>query len=294
MTQAGWSARPAAAPTDKPTARPEQAAFTPPSVDSIPDGPYGDAIRKGMAIFNDTQNQVGEYAGSKLKCSNCHLDSGRQPFAAPMWAAWVKYPSYRTKNEQINTMEDRISGCFTYSMNAQASVKGKAPPPGDDIYRYLETYFAWLATGAKVGADMPGQGYLALPKTALGYDPARGQKVYEENCASCHELTGEGQRLPNGSYDFPPLWGPNSFNWGAGMAKISNAAGFIKYNMPFGNGNSLTDQQAWDVAAYVVSHERPRDPRQTGSIEQARAAHHKSGDYYGQVVNGDLLGDGKP
>ena len=29
-------------------------------------------------------------------------------------------------------------------------------------------------------------------------------------------------------------------------------------------------------------------------IEAARAAHYASGDYYGQVINGDLLGDGVP
>jgi hypothetical protein len=34
-------------------------------------------------------------------------------------------------------------------------------------------------------------------------------------------------------------------------------------NMPLSKGKSLSDQQAWDVAAYVDSHSRPRDPRKS-------------------------------
>ena len=64
--------------------------------------------------------------------------------------------------------------------------------------------------------------------------------------------------------------------------------------MPFEMDITLTDEQAWDVAAYVVGHERPADPRQQDrSIEETRAAHHANGDdFYGQVIDGDLLGDG--
>ncbi len=141
---------------------------------------------------------------------------------------------------------------------------------------------------------MKGRGFLKLADPPLPYDPERGAKVFAENCTACHGENGEGMTDADGVYTYPPLWGDHSFNWGAGMGRIANAAGFIKANMPFGQGYSLTDQQAWDVAAFVDAHERPRDPRQTGSIEEARAKHHKSGDYYGKVVLGDLLGDGKP
>ena len=270
------------------------ANFQPPPESAIPDGPYGDAIRRGMDIFLHTGVAAKQYTGSSLVCGNCHLDAGRTANASPMWAAWVSYPAYRSKNKLINTMEDRIRGCFVYSMNAQDSPAGVPPPYGDDIYRDLQTYFAWLATNAPMHADMKGRGYLKLPDPAQAYDPARGEKVFAENCASCHGEDGQGMKNPDGTYAFPPLWGPHSFNWGAGMGKVSNAAGFVKANMPFGDGYSLTDQEAWDVAAFVDSHERPVDPRQKGTtIEATRKAHHKSGDYYGQTVNGDLLGDGK-
>src|SRR3546814_7456590 len=83
-----------------------------------------------------------------------------------------------------------------------------------------------------------------------------------------------GQRDPESGVVFPPLWGPDSYNWGAGMARIDTAAGFIKANMPLGKPFSLTDQEAWDVAAFVDSHERPKDPRQTGTLEEARVEFH--------------------
>lgn len=276
----------AAAPPAKP------AAFSPPDEAAIPSGPDGDAIRRGRDLFLATARHAPRYVGNALACGNCHLDAGRKADAAPMWAAWVSYPAFRKKNGRINTMADRIHDCFLYSMNAPAA-PAKGPPPLDDpIYRDLQSYFAWLAQGVAVGKPPPGRGYIALAKTKLGHDPVRGSAVFAGKCAACHGADGQGTPDGAGGIIAPPLWGPKSFNWGAGMARVATAAGFIKVNMPFGAGNTLTDQQAWDVAAFIDSHERPRDPRQTGSIEAARAEFHESGDYYGQTIGGHLLGGG--
>lgn len=289
---AGTRAHPATGAAPAPTPRPSSVAFTPPAESTIPDGPEGDAIRRGEAIFLHTRAHAGNYVGNGLSCDNCHLDGGRTAGAAPMWAAWVSYPAYRAKNGEINTMERRILECFRYSMNAPASPSGGPPPPGNPIYADLEIYFYWLATGLPTGQPPAGRGYPELAATTQGHDPARGATVFASQCASCHGADGQGAKNSDGSYAYPPLWGANSFNWGAGMGKIANAAAFIKANMPFGQGGTLTDQQAWDVAAFVDSHDRPRDPRQTGTIAAAKAQFHKKGDYYGQTVNGDLLGDG--
>ena len=268
------------------------AYFSPPAETSIPDGPDGDAIRRGMALFVNTKTNAADFVGNELSCASCHLDKGREPNSAPMWAAYVIYPKYRSKNKQINTMEDRLRGCFTYSMNGQDSPSGGPPPAGHPIYKDLQMYFHWLASGAPVGESLPGQGYPELEKTALGYDPQRGAQVYEQNCAACHGSNGQGQRDLNGKLVFPPLWGPNSYNWGAGMARVNTAASFIKANMPMGQGGTLTDQEAWDAAAFIDSQERPRDPRQTGSVADNAAANHGQDTYYGKIVEGRLLGTG--
>jgi thiosulfate dehydrogenase len=258
-------------------------AFQPPSEAAIPTGPSGDAIRRGEQIFVHTSANAGRYVGNGLSCSNCHLDGGRLANAAPMWAAWGTYPAYRAKNDQINTMEDRIRDCFSYSMNAPVSPSGGPPPRADAIYRDLQMYFAWLATGAPTGAKLSGKGYLDLKPTTLGYDPKRGAQVFAQSCAACHGTDGQGAKNADGSY---------AFNWGAGMASVKTAAGFIKANMPQGQGYTLTDQQAWDVAAFIDSRDRPRDPRQVGSVAEARTRFHVNGDYYGQIIDGHLLGDG--
>src|SRR3546814_4376850 len=89
-----------------------------------------------------------------LSCASCHLDRGREPHSAPMWAAYVIYPKDRSKNKQINTMEDRLRGCFTYSMNGQDAPSGGPPPAGHPIYKDLQMYFHWLASGAPVGENL--------------------------------------------------------------------------------------------------------------------------------------------
>lgn len=267
--------------------------YLPPSEDSIPDTPYGDAVRRGREIFMETSTRVSDHVGNTLACVNCHLDAGRREHSAPMWAAYVSYPAYRSKTKAISTLEDRIIGCFTYSMNAQASPAGEPPPPGSDVYRDLMTYFYWMSDGAPTGEKMQGGGFIKVPKTEEGYDVMRGQKVYAQNCALCHGADGQGQKDTDSGVVFPPLWGPNSYNWGAGMARIDTATGFIQANMPLGKPFSLTDQEAWDVAAFIDSQERPKDPRQTGTLEQARVEFHSGEEsYYGKEVNGKIVGGG--
>lgn len=276
--------------------------FAPPADDEIPDGPSGASILRGREIFLNPGANATDYVGNSLACANCHLDAGRREHSAPMWAAAGMYPVYRGKNDQINTMEDRMEGCFTYSMNAPEGPAGSSPPEGHQIYKDLESYFHWLATGAPNRVDLPGSGYPTPDKPEAGYDPARGEKVFEARCAVCHGDDGEGRQDMNGRYAFPPLWGPDSYNWGAGMHRVNTAAGFIYANMPLGQPYSLTPQEAWDVAAFVNSHERPPDPRQNGtrsaqtdamSVAEALERYHSNDDgYYGREVRGAVIGEG--
>ena len=263
--------------------------FAPPPESSIPNDDFGKVVRLGENIFQDPQHYASEFVGNTLNCSNCHIDRGRQAGSAPMWAAYVSYPAYRAKNKRVNTFEERLQGCFKFSMN------GKAPPLGSKTLVALETYSYFLAKGAPTGVALPGRGYPALKAPARPFDYARGQKVYARSCALCHGANGEGQVSANGTTVFPALWGQTSFNWGAGMGDIKNAAAFIKANMPFSQGNTLTDQEAWDVAAFVDSHERPQDPRFTGSVAETRAKYHDGPTWmYGRTIDGVLLGEKSP
>ena len=266
----------------------KQAAFIPPTETEMPKDGFGDMVALGRDIFTDTSKHAGAFVGNDLKCSNCHLDKGRLANSAPLWAAYVAYPAFRKKNNHVNTFEERLQGCFQYSMN------GKAPPLGDKTLVALEAYAYWLAKGAPTGADMDGQGYPDLKKPEA-FDVAKGGEIYSQKCALCHGADGAGRKAADGPVAFPPLWGPRSYNWGAGMSSIKNAAGFIKANMPLGLGGTLSDEEAWNVAAYVNTHERPQDPRFNGSVAETRKAHHEGPfEFYGTVIDGKTLGENSP
>ncbi|MHB1949911.1 MAG: c-type cytochrome [Acidiferrobacteraceae bacterium] len=238
--------------------------FLPPSESAIPKGPLGEMVRLGEHIFDNTPMMARRYAGNALSCRNCHIDRGRRAGSAPMWAAYVAFPAYRSKNHKVNTIQQRIQGCFRFSEN------GRAPPEDSRTMTALVSYFYWLSRGAPTGAEMQGRGYPPLKKPAHPPDAAAGAHVFMAHCAVCHGADGQGTRSRSGAVVFPPLWGPRSYNWGAGMHKVKLAAEFIKANMPYGRGGTLTAQQAWNVAAFVDSHPRPPDPRTLPAAKKAR------------------------
>ncbi len=269
----------AATPDAKPV------AFTPPPYEAMPGGELGDAVRLGENVFRHTTIYAKDVIGNAQNCSNCHIDGGRLAGSAPMWAAYTAYPAYRSKNKLVNDYVMRLQGCFRYSEN------GKVPAADSKIMVALEAYSYWLATGAPTGAELEGRGYPTLAAPAKPPDYAAGEAVYQANCALCHGADGMGQYV-RGQTVFPPLWGARSYNWGAGMGSVKNAAEFIHANMPLGAAGMLSVQQAWDVAQYIDSQERPQDPRFVGTAGETRKKFHASKfSMYGETVNGHVLGE---
>ena len=276
-------AEPARTQNQSPSLPPTKSDFQPPKEDELGTDEFSKVVRAGEEVFTNTQALHGKYVGNGLNCVNCHLDRGRLADSAPMWGAYVLYPAFRKKSNSVSSLTERIQGCFTYSMNG-------APPPADsDVIKNLETYFFWLAKTAPVGVKLKGSGYAKLPNPTQKPDITRGNQVFNANCAVCHGVSGQGTKQGT-HYAFPPLWGKDSYNWGAGMHTLDNAAAFIKANMPLGKPKSLTDQEAWDVAAFVNSHERPQDPRSSGDIKATKAKYHDENCLYGTNVQGALLG----
>jgi cytochrome c len=81
-----------------------------------------------------------------------------------------------------------------------------------------------------------------------------GKNLFASKCAFCHGSDGHGTMAG------PPVWGPQSYNIAADMARVAVAAAFIKSNIPRRWGWSLSDDDAYDVAAYVNSRPRPDFP----------------------------------
>jgi len=208
----------------------------------MPTGPLGAAVVRGRAIANATRDSLPQHVGNALRCTSCHLDDARRPNAAPWIGVTARFPQYRSRSGMVLSIEDRINGCLERSLN------GAALPLEDARLRALSAYMAWLSSGVRVGDSVPGMGFLRL--AAAVPDAGRGKQLYAARCARCHGADGGGGTAP-------AVWGPDSYNIGAGMARQSIAAGFIQANMPHDEAGSLTVQQAHDVAAFINSRPRP-------------------------------------
>lgn len=224
--------------------------FSVPAESTIPPGPMGEAIKLGRQVVTSTQTHAKAYVGNGLNCSSCHLNGGTVAGAAPFVGLWGAFPEYRARSASVNALQTRINDCFERSMN------GKALPEKSPEMIGVLSYVWWLSQGVPTGINVAGRGFKNISAPAAA-DTARGKTIYAEKCASCHTADGAGQNNPDGSYLFPALWGARSFNIGAGMARLRTAAAFVKSNMPLGQGGTLTDQEAFDVAAFFTTQPRP-------------------------------------
>src|SRR5260370_540399 len=110
---------------------------------------------------------------------------------------------------------------------------GGLPVEGLEMKAFL-AYTKWLSTGIPDGAKLTGAGTINIKEPDRAADLGNGAKVYADTCAACHGKDGHGQRAATGSgYQFPPVAGPSSYNNGAGMTRVLNAAAFVRHNMPF-------------------------------------------------------------
>jgi len=237
--------------------------WTPPDISKVGEDPFGELVKHGHALFTDTANQIGpevsdaakRFAGNNLTCQNCHLQGGTKPYAMPLTGVWGQFPQYRGREGAVDTLEERINGCMERSMN------GRALPLESREMKAFSSYMRWLSTGVPDGAKLRGGGTLQIKEPDRAANPDRGAEVYAQVCAGCHGADGSGQRAQNGrGYQFPPLWGRDSYNNGAGMSRLLTAAAYALHNMPLGttfDSPLLTDEQAYDVAGYIVSQKRP-------------------------------------
>jgi thiosulfate dehydrogenase len=216
-----------------------------PEPSTIPDGPLGESIRLGLHIFDSTRKYAPLNVGNTLSCSNCHLQSGTQVWAAPMVGLPGIFPMYRDREKRVVTLEDRIQECFLRSENGRPLTYDGPEMAG------LLSYIQWLSHNQVTGKPFSGRGFIALPK--LKANPAAGGQIYAEQCSRCHGADSAGVTSIG-----PAVWGIGAYSTGAGMDQAGELAAFVKQNMPFDRPGSLTSQQAYDVAAYVESKPHPQ------------------------------------
>lgn len=220
-------------------------------------------VEYGRRLLRDTAALMGpdhedpamRFTGARLACASCHIDGGAKPGTLSLLQTASRYPRPSGRDGGVRDLKDRINGCMVRSMNGR-----ELPRDGVEMLAmvaYLDHLGdVYAATGeSRRAAAEP----VAFAEPDRAASPAAGERVYVERCAVCHGAEGQGLRAtdnPRDGYVFPALWGGDSFNDGAGMHRVLTAAGFIKARMPFGQPD-LTDEQAFDVAAYINSQPRP-------------------------------------
>ena len=235
-------------------------------VHSLPDDPHSRLIKYGQTLSERTFSFIGpevkdnnaRYAGNNLACTSCHENSGTKKNALSWVGISNAFPQYRARENRVISLEERINGCM------ERSLVGKALPLEGLEMKAFIAYMKFLSRDTSSGLRLEEHGLPAFKILDRRADITNGGLVYQESCASCHGANGAGVRAASQStaagYIFPPLWGADSFGNGTGMSRLLIAAAFIKANMPLGTTYSqprLTDDQAYDVAAYVLSKPRP-------------------------------------
>ncbi|NVK63970.1 MAG: c-type cytochrome [Flavobacteriales bacterium] len=236
---------------------------TGPDLSTIPEGPEGDMIRYGRELVMNTAKLIGpdgsegHYLGNKMNCTNCHLDGGLRPYGYNYFSTYGRYPQYRSRENAVLTIEQRVNNCVERPHN------GSPIPLGSKEMVAFVSYIQWASQGVPIGEKVKGSETYALTFPARAADPVKGEKLYTQHCARCHGENGEGIWLSDSStYEYPPLWGEYGYQPGSSMFRLIKAAQFIKANMPFDQASwekpILTDQEAFDVAAYVNDPKHPR------------------------------------
>lgn len=237
---------------------------------SLPPGELGRVIELGREIVENTKDHPlsKPYVNNSLNCTSCHLDAGTHPEAGSFIGVATVYPAWSPRERRVITLQDRVLNCFMRSQN------GIRPPLGSEVSVAITTYITWLSTGQpiKQNPDKPlGPNHVpelhADDGSELSGNVLRGETLYADHCASCHSDDGLG------GDDGPPVWGDQSYNDGAGLSREIKLASWLKVAMPL-DDPYLSKQEAFDIAAFVNSHERP-----TFNLEDQLPSPERLGEY---------------
>jgi thiosulfate dehydrogenase len=241
---------------------------------SLDDSKLSQDIKWGFQIFTNTPGEAGRFAPGRGSCNNCHLNGGQREKALPLVGVAGMFPEYNRRAGRLISLPDRVVDCFLRSQNATGRLAAEAssqipseaqnelPSPTSKEVLALSAYIAWISKGTPVGMNPTWRGQNTIEAKALlplnKLDKTRGESVYMEQCTSCHGADGQGVQI--GTKKAGPLWGPDSWNDGAGAARIYTLAGIIRYSMPYLDPGRLSDEDAQNVAAFINSKPRPSYP----------------------------------
>jgi thiosulfate dehydrogenase len=215
---------------------------------------YGKELIAHTAKFLGPKGSVMQTTNG-MNCQNCHLEAGTKAWGNNYGAVFSTYPKYRARSGTEEDIYKRINDCIERSLN------GKALATDNKEMQAIKSYIEFIGKNVKKGEKPKATGIYDLDYLNRAVNPENGKALYRIKCQSCHQANGEGLLAEDKvEYIYPPLWGEKSYNHGAGLYRMSRFAGYIKYNMPQGatyQNPLLTDEEAWDIAAFVNSQPRP-------------------------------------
>jgi thiosulfate dehydrogenase len=252
--------------------------WTATDINTITDAKQKEQVTYGKELITHTSKYYGPKGSilqitNGLNCQNCHLQAGTAVFANNYGSVASLFPKLRARSGKIETVYKRVNDCFERSLN------GKAIDTAGKEMQAIVAYINFIGSNIEKGKKAEGSGFKDLTYLDRAAEPQKGQLVYTAKCQSCHQPNGEGLfNADKTEYNFPALWGPHSYNDGAGLYRISNIAKYVKYNMPQGTtykNPQLTDEEAWDVAAYITSQPRPHinEPKDWPDISKKPVDH---------------------
>ena len=231
---------------------------------SLDQSKLSEEIRWGFKLFTNTRAEAPRLTPGKMSCANCHLNAGQRERSLPLVGVAGMFPEYNRRLARLFSLGDRITDCFLRSQNSTGGSLSpdELPTPATREVLAISAYLTWLSRGSEMGASPWWRGQNAIPAEALipvaQLDPSKGEAIFQERCTSCHGQDGQGVAV--GDKKPGPLWGPDSWNDGAGAARVYTLAGIIRYAMPYLDPGQLSDEEAQQVAMFINSKPRPAYP----------------------------------
>ena len=234
--------------------------WQPLSLESIKGSALESQILYGKDLIAHTSKYLGPNGSvaqisNGLNCQNCHLEAGTKIFGNNYGSVASTFPKFRERSGTSESVYKRVNDCLERSLNGSPLDTASAE------MQAIKAYFIYLGKNVEKGTKVKGSGFKELAFLDAEANPISGKQVYTQKCASCHQENGLGiLASAKDEYTYPPLWGKNSYNDAAGLYRLSNFAKYVKTNMPLGAtylAPQLSDQEAWDLAAYVNSQPRP-------------------------------------
>jgi thiosulfate dehydrogenase len=218
-------------------------------------------IRRGYRIFMDTPREAPQFAHGKVSCGNCHLNAGQRERALPLVGVAAVFPEFNKRSGRSYLLVDRIVDCFWRSENGTEAPEVLPTTTTPEVLA-VAAYINWISAGYEAGRIPSWRGKNTIAADRLipvdRLDERKGESLFVDRCTSCHGPDGQGVWI--GDKKAGPLWGADSWNDGAGAARVYTLAGIIRYTMPYLDPGSLSDEDAQQVAAFIASKPRPRYP----------------------------------